>query len=99
MAIRKFDLTDEEWNLISSDFVTEKKKGRPFSDIRRTLNGIIWVKSTNATWRDLPKRYGNYNSVYKIYKKWLKDGKLNNLQKINIYLTAREEKKYHGQQN
>ena len=84
MAIRKFDLTNEEWNKISTEFVQENKKGRPFLDLRNTLNAIIWILKTNAPWRDLPKRYGNPNTIFRIYKKWNAEGKLKILKSVGI---------------
>lgn len=84
MAIRKFDLTNEEWGKISAEFVAENKKGRPFLDERNTLNAIIWILKTNAPWRDLPKRYGNPNTIFKIYKKWNAEGKLQILKSIGV---------------
>ena len=60
------------------------KKGRPFLDQRNTLNAIIWILKTNAPWMDLPKRYGNPNTIFKIYKKWNAEGKLQILKSIGV---------------
>jgi len=37
--------------------------GGPILDKRRAVNGILWVLRTGAPWRDMPARYGNWNSV------------------------------------
>ena len=39
-------------------------RGPPISDKRRMVNGILWVLRTGAPWRDMPERYGNWNSVF-----------------------------------
>ena len=49
-------------------------KGRPYNDIRTTVNGIIWLARSGAPWRDLPERYGKWNTVYKCFAKWQKHG-------------------------
>lgn len=67
--IQRGDLTDEQWERISSYF-TGSKKGRPFNDVRQTVNGILWILRTGAPWRDLPTIYGEWNAVYKNYSKW-----------------------------
>lgn len=41
-------------------------KGRPYNDIRTTVNGIIWLARSGAPWRDLPERYGKWHIVEKI---------------------------------
>jgi putative transposase len=40
------------------------ERGPAVADKRRTVNGILWVLHTGAPWRDMPKRYGNWNSVF-----------------------------------
>ena len=72
-VIRRGDLTDEQWERISSYF-TGSKKGRPFNDVRQTVNGILWILRTGAPWRDLPAIYGEWNAVYKNYSKWESTG-------------------------
>src|SRR5262249_30035998 len=41
---------------------------------RRTVNGILWVLRTGAPWRDMPARYGNWNSVFVRFTRWSKLG-------------------------
>ena len=48
--------------------------GRPWNDHRQILNGIFWVLRTGAPWRDLPARYGSWNTVYGRFDRWSKDG-------------------------
>ncbi len=34
------------------------------------LNGILWVLRTGAPWRDLPERYGSWQTVYSRFRRW-----------------------------
>lgn len=34
------------------------------------VNGILWVLRTGAPWRDLPERYGPWQSVYTRFRRW-----------------------------
>jgi transposase len=43
-------------------------------DKRRTVNGILWVLRTGAPWRDMPRRYGNWNSGFVRFTRWSKLG-------------------------
>ena len=69
---RRYELTDEEWDKIKCYFPerTAGTMGRPYKDIRTTVNGIFWVARSGAPWRDLPERYGKWNTVYKRFAKW-----------------------------
>jgi len=38
------------------------------------LNGILWKLATGAPWRDLPERYGPWQSVYTRFRRWTRAG-------------------------
>jgi transposase len=40
------------------------------------LDGIFWILSTGAGWRDLPERFGPWQTVYDHFRKWRKAGVL-----------------------
>jgi transposase len=44
--------------------------GRPYHDHRRILNGILFVLHTGVPWRDLPERYGPWQTVYSRLRRW-----------------------------
>ena len=70
--LKRYELTDEQWDKIKSYF--ENKRGRPYKNLRATINGIIWIMRTGAMWRDLPSRYADWNAVYKCFSKWQEQG-------------------------
>lgn len=43
-------------------------------DNRRFLNAVRWIAKTEATWRDLPERFGEWNSVYQRFNRWARKG-------------------------
>jgi transposase len=52
-----------------------KKAGRPPSWSKRQLiNGIRWRTRTGAPWRDVPARYGPWQTVYGLVRRWQRDG-------------------------
>src|SRR5690606_41826403 len=67
-------LTDKQWDIVKTilppDPVREDGRGRPWTDQRTTLNGILWVLRTGAPWADLPKRYGSYQTVHRRFQRW-----------------------------
>src|SRR5690606_41543837 len=48
--------------------------GRPLKWTRRQLiDGIRWRARTGAPWRDVPARYGRWQSVYGQSRRWQRD--------------------------
>ncbi len=43
-------------------------------DRRILLNGIFWILCTGAPWRDLPERFGPWQTVYDHFRKRRKSG-------------------------
>ena len=69
MNMRRYEVTDEQWEKIK-ELLPPKKTGRPFKNLRNTFNGILWVMCTGASWRDIPERYGKWNTIYKCFAHW-----------------------------
>ena len=40
------------------------------------LNGMLWIARGGAPWRELPERYGPWQTVYSRFRKWKKLGVL-----------------------
>jgi len=50
------------------------KRSRPSADSRTFIDAVFWVLRTGAPWRDLPPDYGNWNSIAKRFRRWVKRG-------------------------
>jgi transposase len=55
------------------------KKGRPPKDNRMMFNAIVWMARSGAPWRDLPERYGPWETVYSRFQKWAREGILDEI--------------------
>ena len=79
--IRRYELTDKEWERLKIYFPDRKPgdRGRPRRDARELLNGVFWITHSGAAWRDLPERYGPWQTVYKRFAEWQKSGLLNEI--------------------
>ena len=82
--LRRYELTDEEWNRIAPLLPPETtgKQGRPRKDNRIIMNTIVWLARSGAPWRDPPERYGSWKTVHSRFRKWIDDGILDNIFRI-----------------
>ncbi|MHC3455692.1 IS5 family transposase [Streptomyces prasinus] len=69
------DLTNEQWARLEPLLPQGIKPGRPPVWTRRQLiDGIRWRTRTGAPWRDVPERYGPWERVYDLFRRWQRDG-------------------------
>jgi transposase len=66
-------LRDDQWNRIA-DMLPGKDadRGRTAADNRLFVEAVLWVLRTGSPWRDLPPRFGLWNSVYQRFSRWSK---------------------------
>jgi len=69
-------MTNNEWERVKGLLPPERtgKPGKPSSDNRTALNGILWVVRSGAPWRDLPERYGSWSTLYDRFARWSDTG-------------------------
>ena len=73
--MRRHELTDEQFEKIKSFLPgREESAGVTAEDNRLFVNAVIWVFKTGAPWRDLPERFGNWNSIHRRFSRWSKLG-------------------------
>ena len=68
-------LTDKQWALI--ELVLPGRTGNPGrsgNNNRMSLEGMIWITRTGAPWRDLPREFGNWNTVHRRFRRWVQSG-------------------------
>ncbi|WP_405448679.1 IS5 family transposase [Streptomyces erythrochromogenes] len=69
------DLTSEQWARLEPLLPVGRKPGRPpVWSKRQLINGIRWRTRTGAPWRDVPARFGKWETVYGLFRRWQRDG-------------------------
>lgn len=43
--------------------------------VRRFIEGVGWMLRTGAPWRDLPERFGLWNSAFRRFRRWVSSGR------------------------
>jgi transposase len=68
-------IADEPWQRIET--LLPGRVGDPgvtAKDNRLFIDAILWIAKTGAPWRDLPARFGNWNSLWKRFDRWATKG-------------------------
>ena len=83
---RRYELTDDRWDRIEPLLPTQSRGGR-WADHRTVLNGMFWILNSGAHWRDMPERYGNWETVYGRYRRWTREGLIDRiLERLHVSL-------------
>jgi putative transposase len=68
------DLKYSEWMLIAEFFVANRR-GRPRKwSMWQIVNAIMYVTRTGCQWRMLPREYPPWQTVYRYFRAWTKQG-------------------------
>ncbi|MDP3749137.1 MAG: IS5 family transposase, partial [Phenylobacterium sp.] len=73
-------LRDDQWARIEP-FVPGGRKGKrgPRSNGRLFVDALLWMARSGGRWRDLPERFGPYQTAKRRYYRWIEMGVLNRL--------------------
>lgn len=82
-------LSDDQWGLIEPLLPPQRSgKGRPMRDHRQVVEGVIYRYRCGLAWRDLPKSFGPWQTVWKRHRRFSEDGTWD---KIHQELLARAD--------
>ena len=71
MDTSRFVITDCLWDRMEAHFRGRKKDpGCTGGDPRMVLEAVFWIARTGAPWRDLPLGFGNWNTIYRLFRDW-----------------------------
>ena len=73
--LERHALTDTQWNRIK-DLLPGKASdpGRSGENNRLFVNAVLFVAKAGLPWRDLPERFGKWNTVWRRFDRWCARG-------------------------
>lgn len=88
--MRRHELSPCQWDLIKDLMPPEPARGGGrWRDHRQVVNGLFWKLVTGAQWRDIPERYGPWQTIYERFTRWRDDGLLDRiLERLQVRLDA-----------
>ena len=69
--MRRHELTEREWKLVEPHTMGRLGTGR---DNHLFANAMLYRVRTGVAWRDLPKRFGPWNTVARRFRRWAQAG-------------------------
>ena len=71
------DLSDAEWALLEPLLASPERRGRPPKwSTRRIADAVFYLLRSGCAWRMLPREYPPWQTVYYHFRKWRRDGRL-----------------------
>jgi transposase len=75
MRRERFAINDQMWTVIEPLLPgTSHDPGVTAKDNRLFLEGVLWKVRVGAPWRDLPSGFGEWNSVFRRFRRWALKG-------------------------
>ena len=72
--VARVEISDDAWAVIGPLFPAVGTTGRPPVDRRAVAEATAWRFRTGSPWREVPERFGKWNSIYKRFNRWAVDG-------------------------
>ena len=71
MHQERFVITDRSWSILEPLLPgSARDRGRTAKDNRLFLEAVLWKVRVGGPWRDLPTGFGEWNSVFRRFRRW-----------------------------
>lgn len=67
-------LTESGWARLAAILPARPRRGKRRWELRRLLEGILWVMRTGSSWREVPAQFAPWHTAYDRYSRWRRDG-------------------------
>ena len=75
MRSERFVISDRSWAVIEPLVRgAARDRGVTARDTRLFLEAVLWRVRVGGPWRDLPPGFGNWNSVFRRFRRWAQGG-------------------------
>ena len=76
------DMTDSQWEIIKP--ILQEAKYRSLEEKREQINAVFYLVKTGCQWRNLPKDFPKWKTVYSIYRRACLNGIWDKIQKALV---------------
>ena len=79
------DMTESQWEIIKE--ILKESKYRSIEEKREQINGVFYLVKTGCQWRNLPRNFGNWKTIYTFYRRACLNGTWDKIQKALVKRT------------
>ena len=69
-----YQLSGAQWEQIRDLLPQNGQRGGQWKDHRLMIDALLWALSDGGRWRNLPERFGPWQSVYDRFRNWTRRG-------------------------
>jgi len=97
MNEERFVLTDDVWLRLAPHLPGKQgDAGMTGKDNRLFLEAVLWRVPAGLPWRDLPPDFGNWNSVFRRFRRWAENGVFERIFNEALEITVKGVFVYYG---
>lgn len=78
------EISDAAWRVLAPLLPAHPHTGGRWRDHRQIMEGIAYILRTGQPWKNLPHRFGPWNTCYRRYRRWITDGTLHQLIRARV---------------
>ena len=82
------DMSEKQWEMIRR--LLKQKGYRSIEKRREQINAVLYLVKTECQWRNLPKNFPNWKTVYSFYRRACLSGTWDMLQKELVKIVRRQ---------
>lgn len=76
-------LTPAHWKRIARLLPPQRPPtGRPATDHRQIIEGMLWVMHAGTSWRQMPREFGPWQTIYSRFQRWKREGLWEQIRRI-----------------
>ena len=72
--MHRTDLTPAQWAKLQPELPSNPRHGHAYKPHLPVINGILWRLKAGTPWRDIPERYGPWETCWDRFTRWSRDG-------------------------
>ena len=76
------DMSDSQWEIVKQ--ILKEENYRYITEKREQINAVFYLVKTGCQWRNLPKDFPNWKTVYSFYRRACLNGTWLKIQKVLV---------------